>query len=64
MVVSSPNNQPLKVAKEHFNKLLIPKPIHNQMVQQTDGMEEDEQCERGSKDLDAESTIQNIMNAA
>lgn len=64
MVASSPSNQPLKVTKENLNNLFIPKPIQNQMVQQTDGIQEDEQCERGGKDLDAESTAQKFMNTA
>lgn len=43
VVSSSPKNQPLKVAKETLNNLLIPKPVLNQVVHQNIEMEEDDQ---------------------
>ncbi|XP_019244407.1 PREDICTED: uncharacterized protein LOC109224275 [Nicotiana attenuata] len=41
------NNQPLKTAKENFNKLIIPKLVQTQMVQQCLFMEEKKQHEKG-----------------
>lgn len=43
VVSSSPKNQPLNVAKETLNNLLIPKPVLNQVVHQNVEMEEDDQ---------------------
>lgn len=58
-VSNSPRNQPLKVAKENLNKLMIPKHVQTQIVDQHVALEEEEPQTRGGKDLDEESTTQN-----
>lgn len=54
--LSAPSDVGHTIAKENISRAIIPKPVTNQMVQQTGKIEDEGNADRTGRDMDEEST--------